>query len=233
MHRPARLNRFASKKSFDYFSIQALFVLIVQFSILSHSVMHYVLILVSWFMFGLIHSLTASSWLKQTAASRLGKLNRYYRLLYNGIALITFLPVLWLHWVAPVDYISTWQGTPLIGTSVTVLGIGIALIALWGYDLAEFVGWASEGQQEAAPALRQTGLLQYVRHPLYTGIILSLLGIWISQPTWSTSILVLAATFYIRVGIHFEEQKLVDTFGDSYKTYRQRVPMLFPRFTSR
>ena len=105
--------------------------------------MYYVLILASWFVFGLIHSLTASTWLKQTVALRLGWLSRYYRLLYNAIALLTFLPVLWLHWKAPVEYVSTWQGTALVGLPITMLGAGIALIALWGYDLGEFIGWHS------------------------------------------------------------------------------------------
>ncbi|MBN8824320.1 MULTISPECIES: isoprenylcysteine carboxylmethyltransferase family protein [unclassified Spirosoma] len=191
--------------------------------------MYYVLILASWFVFGLIHSLTASTWLKQTVALRLGWLSRYYRLLYNAIALLTFLPVLWLHWKAPVEYVSTWQGTALVGLPITMLGAGIALIALWGYDLGEFIGWPVSSQQDTGQGLRQTGLLQYVRHPLYTGILLCLLGIWITQPTWSHTLLVLAAALYIRIGIYFEERKLVSIFGDSYKTYRQRVPMLFPR----
>ncbi|WP_245860013.1 methyltransferase family protein [Spirosoma aerolatum] len=195
--------------------------------------MYSILILASWFVFGLIHSLTASVWLKQLVALRLGWLTKYYRLLYNAIALLTFLPVLWLHWKAPAEYVSCWQGSTLIGLLITALGVGMALTALWGYDLAEFIGWPASSQQTTGQDLRQTGLLRYVRHPLYTGILLSLLGIWLTQPTWSHILLVLAAAIYIRIGIYFEEQKLVSTFGESYKAYRQRVPMLLPRFFSR
>ncbi|WP_461088583.1 methyltransferase family protein [Spirosoma gilvum] len=193
--------------------------------------MGYVIILISWLTFGGIHSLTASLWMKRLATSHLGTFNRYYRLLYNGIAVLTFLPVLWAHHMAPVDYVSNWHGSSLTGTVVFGLGLIAMIVALWGYDLAEFIGWPITTSQMGKQELRQNGLLHYVRHPLYTGIILTLLGIWIREPTWSCSLLVLVATLYIRIGIYFEEKKLIAHFGNTYKQYQQRVPMLIPRLT--
>ncbi|GAB4052839.1 methyltransferase family protein [Spirosoma litoris] len=193
--------------------------------------MIYVFILLSWVIFGFIHSLTASLWVKQLIALKFSKINAYYRLLYNGIALITFLPVLWLHRMAPVDYVSSWQGSSLIGMLVIGVGFVVAVIALRGYDLAEFIGCPMTNSQTSQQELRQHGLLRYVRHPLYTGIILTLIGIWITQPTWSYLILLLVATLYIRIGIYFEERKLIVTFGNTYQQYRQRVPMLIPRLS--
>jgi protein-S-isoprenylcysteine O-methyltransferase Ste14 len=35
-------------------------------------------------------------------------------------------------------------------------------------------------------------------------------------------------TAYIVVGIFLEERDLVDIFGDDYRHYRERVPMLVP-----
>lgn len=191
----------------------------------------YTVILLSWVIFGVIHSVTASVWLKQRFAARFSHLYTYYRLMYNGIALLTLPPILWLHRIAPVDYVSAWQGSFLTGSLVIGIGVVIAIIALRGYDLAEFIGWPVTSKQAGHPELRQNGLLRYMRHPLYTGTILALAGIWIAQPTWSYLLLFLAATLYIRVGVYFEERKLIATFGTDYRVYRQHVPMLIPRLS--
>jgi len=68
---------------------------------------------------------------------------------------------------------------------------------------------------------------RFVRHPLMTGIVL---GLWV-VPTMSVGHLVLSIglSTYIVVGTHIEERDLVRLFGDRYRRYRERVPMLFPR----
>lgn len=164
-------------------------------------------------------------------ANKLGTFNRYYRLLYNGIAVATFIPIVWLHRTAPIDYVSSWRGIFWLGMLLVGVGLTIAVLALRGYDMAEFIGWPANMKTSENQELRLGGLLQYVRHPLYTGIILILLGLLMTQPTWSYLILVLAASVYIRIGIYFEEKKLIASFGNAYKQYRHRVPMLIPRFS--
>jgi protein-S-isoprenylcysteine O-methyltransferase Ste14 len=74
--------------------------------------------------------------------------------------------------------------------------------------------------------LAARGPYQWVRHPLYSCM---LVFFW-SVPDISTDRLVFAVlwTAWVVVGATWEERDLVADFGESYRRYQQRVPMLLP-----
>jgi methanethiol S-methyltransferase len=70
------------------------------------------------------------------------------------------------------------------------------------------------------------GPYKLVRHPLYVGWFFAF---WATPIMTGTHLLfALMTTAYILVAIQLEERDLVDSLGDDYRRYRERVPMLIP-----
>ena len=74
------------------------------------------------------------------------------------------------------------------------------------------------------------GPYRIVRHPMYIGW---LTAFW-ATPTMTVAHLAFAlgVTGYILTAIVFEERDLVRLLGKNYADYREKVPMLIPRFAS-
>jgi protein-S-isoprenylcysteine O-methyltransferase Ste14 len=82
------------------------------------------------------------------------------------------------------------------------------------------------GKQPRPMPLVAAGPYRWVRHPLYLFIVLM---IW-SYPDLTADRLVfnILWTFWIVVASLLEERDLLAEFGDSYRRYQRRVPMLIP-----
>ncbi len=119
---------------------------------------------------------------------------------------------------------------------IAVASLAWAIYALRTFDpfgirpirhhLRDGAACSSAGTPFRAKAFVVHGPFQWVRHPMYSAIIVLL---WAS-PQMSPSRLELAAlwTAYIYVGALLEERDLIAEFGEKYRQYCEKVPMLVP-----
>jgi methanethiol S-methyltransferase len=186
------------------------------------------LLLTASSLWGLIHSLLASLWLKDAAQRVFGNVARHwYRLAYNAFSVISFLPILILAVVLPDKQLyvipSPWLYLAMAGQLAALI---MLLIGVLQTDTLSFIGISQIFAKEAPSELVTDGLYRYMRHPLYSA---GLLFIWLTPSmTINRLTLYVCLTIYIFLGAYFEERKLLREFGQKYQSYKAKTPMLIP-----
>jgi protein-S-isoprenylcysteine O-methyltransferase Ste14 len=79
--------------------------------------------------------------------------------------------------------------------------------------------------------LQRSGVLAWIRHPIYAGLILVILGFFLFIPNLPTLVSCGCMLMYLPVGIYLEERKLIKIFGQEYIAYRNEVPAILPNFS--
>jgi protein-S-isoprenylcysteine O-methyltransferase Ste14 len=111
-----------------------------------------------------------------------------------------------------------------IGAVVCVLGLSVAI---WSRQTLAG-NWSATVTFKQGHELVQAGPYRFVRHPIYTGILLMILGSVIAVGrlhSW-LGFLIVCAGFWIK--LKQEESLMLRHFPDEYPAYRARVKSLVP-----
>lgn len=115
-----------------------------------------------------------------------------------------------------------WTGA--MGASICILGLLVTLWARWTLG----GNWSSAVTFKQGHELIRTGPYRFVRHPIYTGLLVMALGAvldfgqlrcWLSLP-------VMTAGFWIK--LRLEEKLLLRHFPREYPMYKTQVKALVP-----
>jgi len=105
----------------------------------------------------------------------------------------------------------TWLGIALIVWAVLVFGRGVTPSPLPS-DKAR---------------LQTRGPYRWIRHPMYTGVIVLMAGSALGRRNWIAAILWILLVVFFLAKMRWEERRLVETYP-GYDSYRKAVPALIP-----
>jgi protein-S-isoprenylcysteine O-methyltransferase Ste14 len=170
-------------------------------------------IAIAWILFGL-YWLVSAFGVKEGASSR-------RRIPLTGVTAIAVVLL-----VRVLRGGSLAVHSPILGAiGALVFASGIA-VAIWArVHLGR--NWGMPMSQKAEPELVTSGPYRFVRHPIYSGLLLALVGTALATNLLGLVIaVILGAYFYYSASV--EEKNLAATFPTEYPAYRAQTKMLIP-----
>ena len=121
----------------------------------------------------------------------------------------------------------TWKRTSVFSVGITLMLAGLAFrfYAMWvlgrffTYDVAV----------QAGQTIVEAGPYRHIRHPSYTGALITLIGLGLALGNWATLLTILVCmgiAYAYRISV--EEAALVAVLGEPYKQYMRRTRRLVP-----
>ena len=144
-------------------------------------------------------------------------IGRLFRLTLLGSALIVGIYAFWpagYPYLAPIS----WLAQP----AWIYLGLGLLVISfLWTFSAQAQMGnsWRIGIDQNHKTELVQTGVFKLSRNPIFLGMRLTLLGLFLILPNAFTLVVVVAGDLLMQIQVRLEEEFLTKTHGAQYLSY--------------
>jgi protein-S-isoprenylcysteine O-methyltransferase Ste14 len=116
----------------------------------------------------------------------------------------------------------------LVGLGALALDLAGIGFAIWG-RLALGANWSGiVATTKEGHELVQTGPYAIVRHPIYAGILLAMIGTALTLGTLASYIGLLAGFVAIMIRVNIEERLMSHQFNEAFEAYRRRARKLVP-----
>lgn len=181
--------------------------------------------LIPWYVFGVYWAITALRAKRAKATEKSADRIATIAVMAAGFVLL-FEQNVHTGWLdsrfAPSQDWITWTG-------IVLSYLGVAL-AVWArYCIGEY--WSARVTLKEGHRLIRSGPYRFVRHPIYTGLLIAVIGraLIIGQWRGLLGVALVLATHARKA--QREEKLLLSEFGDEYTGYRRVTGFLLPRFS--
>jgi protein-S-isoprenylcysteine O-methyltransferase Ste14 len=179
----------------------------------------FILIWVAFYAYWLISAIKTRSPVKR-------RLSQYSFFLY-GITWV-ILCIFFVNWLSPdlvkARIVPEGTGFSIIGLLVTIAGLAFAVQA----RVCLGSNWSGIPTIRQDHTITRTGPYRFVRHPIYSGILLGLTGTAIGIGYLVIFFCVLLCLGLFVIKFRLEEKFLLEEFGEEYARYRREVKALIP-----
>jgi protein-S-isoprenylcysteine O-methyltransferase Ste14 len=172
-----------------------------------------VVVIVAWALLGVY-------WFVSALGAKEGKGSRR-RIPLNGLTALAVVGLLRFFHGGALAVHSPALGA--VGALICVSGIAVAVWAR--VDLGR--NWGMPMTQKSEPGLITSGPYGLVRHPIYSGLLVAMLGTALVTNLLGLAVVALM-TGYFYYCASVEEKNLTATFPIAYSAYRSRTKMLIP-----
>ena len=115
-----------------------------------------------------------------------------------------------------------FEGQTFLSSIIAIFGLIILLLAV--KEFVQFKTTINPLKPETSSVLVTSGIFKLSRNPMYLGMLLLIIGLWIKTGAVLGFILVASFIAYLNYFQIFpEEQAMKGLFSDKYKTYCQQV----------
>lgn len=111
-----------------------------------------------------------------------------------------------------------------VGATLTASGL---LFSVWARRHLG-ANWSGSVTIKHDHELICSGPYAFVRHPIYSGLLLAFFGCALARGEWWTLLAVLFVLWSLWWKLRIEEKWMTERFGDAYTVYRNRVAALIP-----
>ena len=104
--------------------------------------------------------------------------------------------------------------------AIALCAVGLAIIALGFIALGRNIQVSPHTKEGAH--LVQSGIYRWLRHPIYTGMAICVVGLWLKEPYVSVGLAGAVVIAFLGVKRRVEEQFLLEAYPE-YAQYRKRT----------